>query len=40
VFGPGDVAQAHTKDEWIEIDQVKTAAEAYFELARTLGRES
>ena len=40
VFGPGDVAQAHTKDEWIELEQVKTAAEAYFELARTLGRES
>jgi acetylornithine deacetylase len=40
VFGPGDVAQAHTKDEWIELEQVKIAAEAYFELARALGRES
>jgi acetylornithine deacetylase len=40
VFGPGDAAQAHTKDEWIELDQVKTAAEAYFALARGLGRDS
>ena len=23
VFGPGDIAQAHTKDEWIELDQVR-----------------
>ncbi len=22
VFGPGDIAQAHTKDEWVELDQV------------------
>ena len=33
VFGPGDIAQAHTKDEWIELDQVRLAAEAYFEIA-------
>lgn len=38
VFGPGDIAQAHTKDEWIEVDQVRIAAEAYFRLARSLGR--
>jgi acetylornithine deacetylase len=37
VFGPGDIAQAHTKDEWIELDQVHMAAEAYFEIARALG---
>jgi acetylornithine deacetylase len=37
VFGPGDIAQAHTKDEWIELDQVRLAAEAYFQIARTLG---
>jgi acetylornithine deacetylase/succinyl-diaminopimelate desuccinylase family protein len=37
VFGPGDIAQAHTKDEWIELDQVKMAAEMYFEMARELG---
>ncbi len=36
VFGPGDIAQAHTKDEWVELDQVRLAAE-YFEMARGLG---
>jgi acetylornithine deacetylase len=38
VFGPGDIAQAHTKDEWIELDQVQLAARAYFEIAVQLGR--
>ncbi len=37
VFGPGDIAQAHTEDEWIELDQVRAAAEIYFEMARTVG---
>jgi acetylornithine deacetylase/succinyl-diaminopimelate desuccinylase family protein len=37
VFGPGDIAQAHTKDEWIELDQVRTAAEAYYRIATELG---
>jgi acetylornithine deacetylase len=37
VFGPGDIAQAHTKDEWIELDQVRLAAEAYFAIACDLG---
>jgi len=27
VFGPGNIAQAHTKDEWIEIEQLKLAQE-------------
>jgi succinyl-diaminopimelate desuccinylase len=30
VFGPGDIAQAHTKDEWIDINQLNQAAEIYF----------
>ncbi len=30
VFGPGDIAQAHTKDEWVDIEQVRQAAEIYF----------
>ena len=38
VFGPGDIAQAHTKDEWIELDQVRLAAQAYFQIAVDLGR--
>jgi acetylornithine deacetylase len=37
VFGPGDIAQAHTKDEWVEIDQVRQAAEAYYQIACALG---
>jgi len=37
VFGPGDIAQAHTKDEWVEVDQVLQAAEMYYEIARELG---
>lgn len=36
VFGPGDIAQAHTKDEWIELEQVSLAAEAYYRLALAL----
>jgi acetylornithine deacetylase/succinyl-diaminopimelate desuccinylase-like protein len=38
VFGPGDIAQAHTKDEWIDLEQVHKAARAYFQIAVDLGR--
>ena len=38
VFGPGDIAQAHTKDEWIDLEQVQLAAQAYFQIAVDLGR--
>lgn len=38
VFGPGDIAQAHTKDEWVDLEQVHLASEAYFAIARELGR--
>ncbi len=37
VFGPGDIAQAHTKDEWVELDQVRLAVEAYYQMVCTLG---
>jgi acetylornithine deacetylase/succinyl-diaminopimelate desuccinylase family protein len=37
VFGPGDIAQAHTKDEWVQLDEVRQAAEAYFQIACALG---
>jgi acetylornithine deacetylase len=30
VFGPGNIAQAHTKDEWVDIEQVRQAAEIYY----------
>jgi len=37
VFGPGDIAQAHTKDEWVELAQVEQAAEVLWRFA-TLGQ--
>jgi succinyl-diaminopimelate desuccinylase len=37
VFGPGNIAQAHTEDEWIEIEQLRQAAEVYYEFCRTAG---
>jgi acetylornithine deacetylase len=33
VFGPGDIAQAHTCDEWISLAQVEQAAEILYRLA-------
>ncbi len=36
VFGPGDIAQAHTCDEWIDLSQVAAAVEVYYDLARKL----
>jgi len=32
VCGPGDIAQAHTVDEWIEIDQLEKATDLYAKL--------
>jgi succinyl-diaminopimelate desuccinylase len=32
VFGPGSIDQAHTKDEFLEIDQLEKAAEVYFQV--------
>ncbi len=31
VFGPGSISQAHTKDEYIAIDQLEKAAEIYYQ---------
>ncbi len=33
VFGPGDIAQAHTCDEWIDLDEVEQASEILYRLA-------
>ncbi len=33
VFGPGSIDQAHTKDEWLEIDQLSRATEILHRLA-------
>jgi acetylornithine deacetylase/succinyl-diaminopimelate desuccinylase-like protein len=30
VFGPGDIARAHTKDEWVPLDEVEEASEILF----------
>lgn len=32
VFGPGDIAQAHTRDEWIDLAEVDAAAEILYRL--------
>jgi len=31
VFGPGSVAQAHTADEWIAVDQLRAAVEIFYQ---------
>jgi acetylornithine deacetylase len=33
VFGPGDIAQAHTCDEWVDLEQVEQASEILYRLA-------
>lgn len=37
VLGPGDIAQAHTIDEWIEIAELEHAVEIYVELVKLAG---
>ncbi len=34
VFGPGDIAQAHTHDEWIDLKQLERGTEIYGQLIR------
>ncbi|MCC6493547.1 MAG: M20/M25/M40 family metallo-hydrolase [Pirellulales bacterium] len=33
IFGPGSIAQAHTADEWIALEQLQLAEEAYYQIA-------
>ncbi len=33
VIGPGDIAQAHTRDEWIAVDQLEQAVDLYYQIA-------
>jgi acetylornithine deacetylase len=33
VFGPGDIAQAHTADEWVSLQEVEEASEVLYRLA-------
>jgi acetylornithine deacetylase len=35
VFGPGDIAQAHTADEWVDLAQVEAGAEISYRLMRS-----
>lgn len=37
VFGAGSIAQAHTKDEWVGLDQLERAAEALRQMALRWG---
>jgi len=32
VFGPGDIAQAHTADEWLAVSQLQTVTEHYLNI--------
>lgn len=32
VFGPGDIAQAHTADEWVALEQLQTITEHYLHI--------
>jgi acetylornithine deacetylase len=42
VFGPGSIAQAHTADEWIGVDQLRLATDVYYAIGcgHTLARAS
>ena len=39
VFGPGSIAQAHTCDEWIPLDQLHQASEILFRLIQVAGKD-
>jgi acetylornithine deacetylase len=32
VFGPGDIAQAHTADEWVALEQLEIVTNHYLRL--------
>jgi len=36
VFGPGDIAQAHTNDEWIAVDSLERAMAMLLKFLRSL----
>jgi acetylornithine deacetylase len=36
VFGPGNIEQAHTQDEWIALEQLHAASEIYYRFAQSL----
>jgi acetylornithine deacetylase len=38
VLGPGSIDQAHTDDEWIDLDELVQAVDVYAEVVRQVGR--
>jgi acetylornithine deacetylase/succinyl-diaminopimelate desuccinylase-like protein len=38
VLGPGNIAQAHTTDEWVSLGEVRRAAEVYYRIACAFGQ--
>lgn len=36
VYGPGDIAQAHSADEWVTLEDLETAAEMYLRITEKL----
>ncbi len=38
VFGPGSIVQAHTRDEYIDIDQLDAAAEIIFQFCKSFAK--
>ncbi len=39
VFGPGSIAQAHTANEYVDVDQLNVAADVYFRFCATLSHQ-
>jgi len=37
-YGPGSIEQAHTEDEWIDVEEILTCADVLERFARSLGR--
>ena len=38
VYGPGDIAQAHTADEWVSLEQLKHYAETIYRIVEKCGQ--
>jgi acetylornithine deacetylase len=34
VFGPGSIDQAHTADEWLDVEQLRLASEVLYRFVR------
>jgi acetylornithine deacetylase/succinyl-diaminopimelate desuccinylase family protein len=38
VYGPGSIAQAHSKEEWVPVSDVEQAAQFYYQIAKMFGK--